>query len=108
MPRDTMDIGDLSWKRLSRRLIRRFARLEPRQKNHGSRFEGILKIEFASELLSKAQKPANSITWAHLSNSSRSTDYKCRKSTRPDRSLAWIEPEPARRFAMSLVLTALM
>jgi hypothetical protein len=32
------------------------------EKNHGSRFEGILKIEFASKQLPRGQKPANSIT----------------------------------------------
>jgi hypothetical protein len=30
--------------------------------NHGLRFEGILKIEFASKQLPQGQKPANSIT----------------------------------------------
>jgi hypothetical protein len=32
------------------------------EKNHGLRFEGILKIEFARKSPSNAQKPANSIT----------------------------------------------
>jgi hypothetical protein len=32
------------------------------EKNHGLRFEGILKIEFASKQLPSVQKSANSIT----------------------------------------------
>jgi hypothetical protein len=35
------------------------------EKNHGLRFEGILKIQFARKSPSKGQKPANSITSAH-------------------------------------------
>jgi hypothetical protein len=54
------------------------------EKNHGLRFEGILKIQFARKSPSKGQKPANSITSAHpisqpaqgIQNSSRTTDYK--------------------------------
>jgi hypothetical protein len=51
------------------------------EKNHGWRFEGILKIQFARKSTSKGQKPANSITSAHpisqpaqaIQNSSRTT-----------------------------------
>jgi hypothetical protein len=51
------------------------------EKNHGLRFEGILKIQFARKSTSKGQKPANSITSAHpisqpaqgIQNSSRTT-----------------------------------
>jgi hypothetical protein len=51
------------------------------EKNHGLRFEGILKIQFARKSPSKGQKPANSITSAHpisqpaqgIQNSSRTT-----------------------------------
>jgi hypothetical protein len=54
------------------------------EKNHGLRFEGILKIQFARKSPSKGQKPANSITSAHpisqpaqgIQNSSRTTNYK--------------------------------
>jgi hypothetical protein len=50
--------------------------------NHGLRFEGILKIQFARKSPSKGQKPANSITSAHpisqpaqgIQNSSRTTE----------------------------------
>jgi hypothetical protein len=48
---------------LSRRSRGRIAKLpapsDLSAKNHGSRFEGILKIEFAGKQLPKAQKPAN-------------------------------------------------
>jgi hypothetical protein len=51
------------------------------EKNHGLRFEGILKIQFARKSTSKGQKPANSITSEHptsqpaqgIQNSSRTT-----------------------------------
>jgi hypothetical protein len=57
------------------------------EKNHGLRFEGILKIQFARKSPSKGQKPANSITSAHpisqpaqgIQNSSRTTIYLDRR-----------------------------
>ena len=49
----------------SRGRIAKFPRcISSSEENHGSRFEGIFKIEFASKHLAKAQNPANSITCA--------------------------------------------
>jgi hypothetical protein len=73
---------------LSRRSRGRIAKFpapsDSSEKNHGSRFEGILKIEFAGKQLPKAQKPANSITRARpviqpiqwLLNFSRTTKFE--------------------------------
>jgi hypothetical protein len=76
------------------------------EKNHGLRFEGILKIQFARKSPSKGQKPANSITSAHpisqpaqgIQNSSRTTGHlaNLRKYARitPTLSLNCVSSKP--------------